>query len=121
MNLLRESKYGGFSFEKIKELEASYRLSCPKIAAYMDQKCVIWNTNGTITLTRQILISKVLYDVHNLDIVQKRIANYLDDGESHIAALDRNVLAFWTDGNAQGHKNLYYTRSTNYGNDFGDC
>ena len=78
------------------------------------------NTNGTNTLTRQILLSKILDDVHNLPIVQKRIANYLDDRESHVAALDRNVLAFWTDGNSQGHKNFYYTRSTNYGNDFGD-
>lgn len=117
---MRESNYGGFSFEKIKELEASDRQSCPKISAYMDQKFVTRNTNGTNTLTRQILLSKVLDDVHNLPIVQKRITNYLDDGEPHIAALDRNVLAFWTDGKAQGHKNLYYTRSTNYGNDFGD-
>ena len=79
-----------------------------------------WNTNGTNTLTRPILLSKVLDDVHNFPIVQKRIAKYLDDGESHFSVLDRNVLAFWTDGNAQGHKNLYYARSTYYGNDFGD-
>ena len=79
-----------------------------------------WNTNGTNTLTRPILLSKVLDDVHNFPIVHKRIAKYLDDGESHFSVHDRNVLAFWTDGNAHGHKNLYYPRSTYYGNDFGD-
>ena len=120
MILLRESKDGGFSFEKIKELGASDRQSYPKIAAYKDQKYVTWNTNGTNTQTRQILLSKVIDDAHNLPIMQKTIAKYLDDGESHVTALDRNVLVFWTDGNAQGHKNLYYTRSTNYGNEFGD-
>ncbi len=120
MILLRESKDGGFSFEKIKELGASDRQSHPKIAAYKDQKYVTWNANSTNTQTRQILLSKVLDDAHNLPIMQKRIAKYLDEGESHVTALDRNVLIFWTDVNAQGHKNLYYTRSTNYGNDFGD-
>lgn len=40
MILLRESKDGGFSFEKIKELGASDRQSYPKIAAYKDQKYV---------------------------------------------------------------------------------
>lgn len=120
MILLRESKDGGFSFENIKELGASDRQSYPKIAAYKDQKYVTWNTNGTNTQTRQILLSKVIDNVHNLPIMQKTIARYLDDGESHVTAIDRNVLVFWTDGNAQGHKNLYYTRSTNYGNEFGD-
>ena len=58
----------------------------------MDQKYVTWNTNGTNTLTRPILLSKVLDDVHNFPIVQKRIAKYLDDSESHFSVLDRNVF-----------------------------
>ena len=120
MILLIESKNGGFSFEKIKELGASDRQSYPKIAAYKDQKYVTWNTNVTNTQTRQILLTKVLDDAHNIPIMHKRIAKYQDDGESHITAIDQEVLVFWTDGNTQGHKNLYYTRSTNYGNDFGD-
>jgi hypothetical protein len=60
MILLRESKDGGFSFEKIKELGVSDRQSYPKIAANKDQKYVTWNTNGTNTQTRQILLSKVI-------------------------------------------------------------
>ena len=90
-------------------INASDRQSYPKIATYKDQKYVTWNINGTNTQTRQILLSKVIDDAHNLPIMQKTIAKYLDDGESHVTALDRNVLVFWTDGNAQGHNNLYYT------------
>lgn len=118
--MLKESEDRGFSFEETKELGASDLQTYPKIVAYKDQTYVTWNTNRTNDQTHQIVLSKVLDDGHDLPTMQKRIAKYLQDGESHVTALDRNVLVFWTDGNAQGHKNLYYTRSTNYGNDFGD-
>lgn len=72
MILLRESKDGGFSFEKIKELGASDRQSFPKIAAYKNQKYVTWNTNETNTQTPQILLSKVLDDAHNLHAKENR-------------------------------------------------
>lgn len=52
--------------------------------------------------------------------MQKRITKYLEDEESQATALDRTVLVFWTDGNSRDHKNLYYTRSSDYGNDFGN-